>query len=180
MFTYPNVRQCFAVTALLSGFVPKSATFSSLLILCTFILHPQVRHIYVLQLHCVLWPLHQCSTLASLQNPNRASCFGLPLLPTLPMLLHTVLPLCNDLLLSCVAFRVCPPSIRTPALDDFRVSLQPALSETVNTVSSSSIFSIFEHLSPLSLTFQIPGKPFEFGKTLLVGDSTSSGTIRSR
>ena len=35
MFTYPNVRQCFAITALLSGFVPRSATFSSLMTLCT-------------------------------------------------------------------------------------------------------------------------------------------------
>ena len=35
IFTNRRVRQCFAITALLSGFVPKSATFSSLLTLCT-------------------------------------------------------------------------------------------------------------------------------------------------
>ena len=35
MFTCPNVRQCFAITALLSGFVPQSATCSSLLTQCT-------------------------------------------------------------------------------------------------------------------------------------------------
>ena len=35
MFAYPNVRQCFAITVLLSGFVSKSATFSSLLTLRT-------------------------------------------------------------------------------------------------------------------------------------------------
>ena len=38
------------------------------------------------------------------------------------------------------AFMVCPPSIRTLALDDFRVSLRPAQSESVNTVSSSAFF----------------------------------------
>ena len=36
MFTYPIVRQCFAITALLSGFVPRSAMLSSLLTLRTF------------------------------------------------------------------------------------------------------------------------------------------------
>ena len=38
------------------------------------------------------------------------------------------------------AFKVCPPRKRTPALDDFRVSLQPAQSESVNAASSSAIF----------------------------------------
>ena len=36
------------------------------------------------------------------------------------------------------AFKVCLPSIITPALDDFRVSWQPAQPESVNTVSSSA------------------------------------------
>ena len=100
MFTYPAVRQCFAIAALLSGFVPKSATFSSLLTLCTRNLCDVIlscTHKYATSM-CFsfpipcLWrmcsPLHQRSTLASLQSPSRASCFGLPLLPTLPMLLH--------------------------------------------------------------------------------------------
>ena len=41
------------------------------------------------------------------------------------------------------AFMVCLPSIRTLALDDFRVSLQPVQSESVNTVSSSAIVPYF-------------------------------------
>ena len=33
--TYTSVRQCFAITVVLSGFIPRSATFSSLLTLRT-------------------------------------------------------------------------------------------------------------------------------------------------
>ena len=38
------------------------------------------------------------------------------------------------------AFRVCLPGTSTPALDDFRVALQAAQPESVNTISSSALF----------------------------------------
>ena len=106
MFTCPNVRPCFAITALLSGFVPGLRHFLhswlcglAISVICFHLAPTSTSHLCTSASRfpacgeCVLWLLHQCSTLASLQNPSRASCFGLPLLPTLPMLLHTVLPL---------------------------------------------------------------------------------------
>ena len=77
------------------------------------------------------------------------------------------------------AFMVCPPSIRTPALDDLRVSLQPAQCESVNTVSSSAIFHI-QTLVPTVSHVSDTWQAFSTWRDSVGWDSTSSGTIRSR
>ena len=186
MFTCPNVRPCFAITALLSGFVPGLRHFLhswlcglAISVICFHLAPTSTSHLCTSASRfpacgeCVLWLLHQCSTLASLQNPSRASCFGLPLLPTLPMLLHTVLPLhCSlqwpsaivNLLSGCV-FRG-PARLRSttfgspckrPSPSPWTLSVLQPFFPSPNTCPN--FLSRFRYLASL----------FQFGKTLLVG-----------
>ena len=143
------------------------------------VLYPQVRHICVLQLpdslsvenvlsgfcvngqhwlHCKAQVTHHALDPASLQ--------------TLPMLLHTVLPLryfCIDLLPSCVCFQGVSSQHRHACAR--RLSSLLA-TDPVRVREHGQLFSqlpIFKHLSPVSLTFLVPGKPFQLGKALLIG-----------
>ena len=67
------------------------------------------------------------------------------------------------------AFKACSPSITTPALDDFRVSLQPAQSRVRKRCYLFKQFSRILTLVPLPLAFQVSGKPLQLDKTLLSG-----------
>ena len=115
----------------------KSVTFSSLLTLCT-------RHLCDLISSCThnyttsmcfsfpipcLWRVLSVAfasmfSAGSLQNLSHASCFD-----SLCFRRSQCCCIQFCLCFRVYAFMVCPPSIRTPALDDFRVSLQPAQSE---------------------------------------------------
>ena len=63
----------------------------------------------------------------------------------------------------------CVPDIATPALDDFRVSLHPAQSESREHCHLLNCLLILEYLTPLPLTLQIPSKSLQLGQTLLSG-----------
>ena len=102
--TYPNVRQCFAITVLLSGLVPRSATLSSLLTLRTRNLldlnsscihkyaHPCASFCQSLVCGgCVRWPSQQSPTPTSSRNPDPSTRTQFLLTQTLPMLQHTAL-----------------------------------------------------------------------------------------
>ena len=100
-------------------------------------------------LHCKAQVTHHALDPASLQ--------------TLPMLLHTVLPLryfCIDLLPSCVCFQGVSSQHRHACAR--RLSSLLA-TDPVRVREHGQLFSqlpIFKHLSPVSLTFLVPGKPF--------------------
>ena len=142
MFAYPIVRQCFAITALLSGFIPKSATFSSPLTLRTRNLCDLISsctHKYATSL-CFSFPIPCLWRMCSVAFESMFNT-GFTAKPKSRIMLWT--PFASDgpnaaayssaaaLLFAMTfcfrvsAFKVCP-SINTPALDDFRVSLQPA------------------------------------------------------
>ena len=99
-----------------------------------FILQPQSM-CFNLPIPC-MW--RKCSVafaaLASSRNPDPSTTTQFLSTQTLPMLPHTALPLhCflqRSLCLRVYAFRVWLPSNITPALDNFRVSSQPAQSES--------------------------------------------------
>ena len=67
------------------------------------------------------------------------------------------------------AFRVWLPSSITPGLGDFRVSSEPAQSESEDVVTSSTILEQLNNLTPLSFAFQVSDKPLQLGKALLRG-----------
>ena len=136
-------------------FAPDSALSQSLG--SDLVLYPQIGHIYVLQLpnslpvenvlsglalvslHIMLW------TPFASDAPNAAAYSS-----------ASALLVAMTLCFRVYAFRVCLRIINTPALDDFRVSLQPAQSESVNTVSSSAshIQTLVPTVSRVSNTWQ--------------------------
>ena len=93
---------------------------------------------------CVLWLLHQCSPPASLQNPSSRIMLWTPFASDAPnAAAYSSASALFFAMAFCYresAFRVCLPGTSTPALDDFRVSLQAAQPESVNTISSSALF----------------------------------------
>ena len=106
MLTYPSVRQCFAITALLSAFVPKSATFSPLLILRTRSLWDVTSssptgmpHLFAPACRilacgeCFQWLSRQWPALDSSETPDLSTTTRFLLIRTLPMLLRVALPL---------------------------------------------------------------------------------------
>ena len=138
------------------------------------VLHPQVRHICVLQLPHSLHVenvlrgfLRQWPALVLQQSPSHVSCseplFASDAPNAAASSSASALLFAMTLCFRVYAFRVCLPSIITPALDDFRVSLQPTQSESVNTVSSSASFP-YSNTCPHCLS-----KPFQLGKALLIG-----------
>ena len=157
IFTYPNVRQCFAITVLLSSFVSKSATFSSLLTLRTRSLWDLISsctHNYATSM-CYNFPIpclwRMCSVaFASMASTGFFSYRGSLSNDTIPFdsdapnaarySSASALLFPMTFCFRVYAYKVCPPNITTPALDDFRVSLQPVESRSVNTVSSSTGF----------------------------------------
>ena len=139
-------------------FAPYSAHSQSLR--SDLVLYPQERHSLCASTsrfpangECAQWLLRQWPALVSLQSPNHT---GFTAKPKSHIMLWT--PFASDasnvaayssasaLLFAMTfcfpvyVFRVCLPSTSTRALDDSRVSLQPAQSESMNTVSSSAIF----------------------------------------
>ena len=99
-----NIATCFAITALLSGLVPRSAPFSSLLTLRTrslLDLTSSCVHKYATSMclichflvcgGCVRWPSHQWPTLASSRNPDSSPTTQFLSIQTLLMLQHTAL-----------------------------------------------------------------------------------------
>ena len=149
--THPSMKQCFSTSALLIGLVPRSATFSahSQPLGSDLILHPQVRHIYLLQIFPIPCLWRMCSAaVASMASTGftakRESNIMLwtPFASDAPNAAAyssaSALLFAMTFCLRVYAFRVCLHSISMPALRNFRVSLQPAQSESVNTVSSSA------------------------------------------
>ena len=113
------------------------------------VLYPQVRHIYVLQFSDSLPVKYVFSgffaSVASTgftAKPKSHIMLWTPF--TSDALNATAYSSASALLFAMTfcfhvyALRVCLPSISTPTLDDFQVSLQRAQSESVNTVSSSA------------------------------------------
>ena len=132
MFTYPSARQCFAITALLSVFVPRSATLSSLLTLCTrslWDLTSSCIHKYATSM-CFSFPIHCLWRMCSVAFASMANTgfFSYP-----KSLSNDTIPFDSDapnaaayssasaLLLAMIfcfrvcAFKACSPSITTPA-----------------------------------------------------------------
>ena len=135
MFTYSNVRQCFAITVLLSGFVPKSATFSSLLTLRTRSLWDLISsctHKYATSM-CSSFPIPVENALSGLcvngqhwfhcksrvthhaLNPFASDAPNAAAYSSASALLFAM-----TFCFRVYAFSVCLPSIITPALNDFR------------------------------------------------------------
>ena len=146
-------NHCFA-----ERFLSKSVTFSSLLTLRTRSLWDLIlsgTHKYATSMCCFNFPIPCLWRMCSVAFASMASN-GFTAKPKSHIMLWT--PFASDapnaaayssasallyamtFCLRVYAFMVCLPSISTPALDDFRVSLQPAQSESVNTVSSSASF----------------------------------------
>ena len=107
------------------------------------ILHPQVCHIYMLQLPDSL-PVENVLHWILLNPPRSLNNDTIPFDSDAPDSAAKssayALLLAKIFCFRVYAFKVRIPSITTPALDDFRFSLQPAESESVNTVSSPASF----------------------------------------
>ena len=146
-------------------FAPDSAHLLSLrsdLVLC-----PRVRHINVLQLPNSM-PVENVLSGFCVDGQHwfhckaQASCFGLPLLPTLRCCRQLCLcaAFCNDLLLACL----CLQGVTSQHQHAFARRLSSLLATGPVRIREHcqllGQYSIFKHLSPLPLAFQVSGKPF--------------------
>ena len=144
-----NARQCFAITALLSGLVSRSSKFSSTLTLrtpnfldltssCIHVLQStnplSVEAVFGgLRINGQRW-LHLVTQVSQQRHdsfrlaPNAAAYSS-----------ASALFLAMIFCLRVYAFKVSLPSSFTPAIDDVRVFLKPAQSESENVFTSSTI-----------------------------------------